>query len=395
MAKPIFEPGLSSLIWPMSNEQFLAEYWQKKPLLVRGSPERLEHLQRAYRDFDLVALLKRADLDDVRVIPREQPAIAPRQNHDIGTLLTLYDAGVQLYIGTSHLDEVGPWLRALTRDIDIIGFRARGDIYATRRGGGIGLHFDANDNFTIQLQGSKTWRYSVHEHYHKPLSNFATGGPQRLPYDPTYRTVIPRKVKRDLATVTLRPGDMLYTPVGFWHGTDAPQHSLSFNMSLAPLPWSNVLLDALKPLLNRSPAWRTTATRDADACAARLAELVHIVQGLQPEDVLRTVRTRARAPGAVESSTMLRRNPLVWWHTPTPARKDEVVIELVFPDQTVRKLTVARIFLSLLGKLPSDGRTFRASSVLSRWRHDRDDGLAFLHALLVTGLLTEAPSSTR
>lgn len=393
MKTPIFEPGLASLVWPLSREQFLDEYWQKKPLLLRGSSERLERLASVYNDFNLVEMLRRADLEDVRTIARKQPAIASQQTHDIGTLLTLYEAGVQLYIGTSHLDEVKPWLDALTCDIGIIGFRARGDIYATEKGGGIDLHFDANDNFTIQLQGRKTWRYSLHEHYDKPLSNFSVGEPQRLSYDPTYRTAIPRKVFEDLKTVTLKPGDMLYTPVGFWHGTDTPRHSLSFNISLAPMPWSNVLLEALKPLLNRSPAWRATATRDPVACAERLADLAHALRDLHPDDLLRTVRTRASGPDVIEDTTRLRRNPLVWWHTPTPTRKDEVRIELVFPDQTVRKLTVARTFLSLLGKLPSDGRHFTARSILSRWRHDREDGLAFLHALVVTGLLSEAPDA--
>ncbi|GAB4527268.1 MAG: hypothetical protein Tsb0020_44820 [Haliangiales bacterium] len=421
MTQPTFEPGLEAMVWPISRAEFLAEYWQKKPLLVRGSVARLASVARLYgceaeadadadagggdepaeRDrrpvaasagggFDLVEILRRANLEDTRVILRPTPAVMPAQTHDIGTLLTMYNAGIQLYISTSGADGVQSWIDALARDIGIVGSRGRGDIYATKTGGGVDMHFDCNDNFTIQLAGAKQWRYSKTEHYEKPLHNYYKSEPQRLSFDPTYHSAVPAAVLDDLETVTLEAGDMLYTPVGFWHETKATAQSLSFNLSLSPMPWSNVLLQALQPLLNDSPAWRATAMRDPDECGQRIAALIDALQATRPEDFLRTARTRADAPDEITADTVLRRNPLVWWHTPTPTATDTARIEVVFPDTTLRKLTVDNMFLSLLTELPTGGRPFAVRALLSRWPHDSDEGCEFLHALVTIGLLSVA-----
>ena len=61
----VIEPGLSSLIWPVSIETFLSSYYSKRPLAshVNGSERRsnrLQRLQKEMHDFDVPSLIREA-----------------------------------------------------------------------------------------------------------------------------------------------------------------------------------------------------------------------------------------------------------------------------------------------------------------------------------------------
>src|SRR5436190_351896 len=110
MNAPALRPELKTLIWPHSEEEFFAHYWEKKHFFVAGGAERLEHLRRGFGGFE--------------------PA-DPR---------------------------LKPWYDAYTGSFSPVPNRSVVTAFCSPGGHGTSMHFDRQDVFNVQLTGRKTWR---------------------------------------------------------------------------------------------------------------------------------------------------------------------------------------------------------------------------------------------
>src|SRR5690606_25462292 len=284
-----FAPGLAALVAPLGAEEFMASYWQRRPLHVAGTPARLNHVARMLFDLDLAQILAAADLHGTMVQPtleRQRAPLAkpgPRPAPEPAAFMALYERGNQLYIAGSGIPGVDEWIEQLSQDLGRLWSAGRGDIYATRTGGGADLHFDRNDNFTIQLRGRKLWMFSSELDYEAPLHNSDERG---LAYDPSFAFNPASVDPSQLASVMLEPGDMFYMPRGCLHGTRADEDSLSFNLSLGAQSWADVVLEGLQAWLIRDPAWRRGATARLEAATDRLDALRELLDHVRGTDLL-------------------------------------------------------------------------------------------------------------
>lgn len=191
-------PPLRRLLGGLDPAQFLRDYWQKKPLLVRRAIPELEH----WLDPDgLFALAARDEVESRLVrqqgtrwhlehgpFPATQRQRLPRRNW------SLLVQGVNL------------WLEAGDRLLDRFNFipYARLDdlmVSFAPAGGGVGPHFDSYDVFLIQGLGRRRWEISGQRDL-----DLVEDAPLR----------ILQRFRVDESWV-LEPGDLLYLPPQYAH----------------------------------------------------------------------------------------------------------------------------------------------------------------------------------
>ncbi len=212
-ASPLSEP--LTLLGGLSPETFMAQHWQKKPLLIRQAvPGVQPPLSRA-------ALFELAGSEEVesRLIVREVASAAgkpgtkaskaaakpewtmrqgPLNRRAIPKLdqpqWTLLVQGLDLHVPAAH---------ELLKQFRFVPDARLDDVmisYATE-GGGVGPHFDSYDVFLLQVQGSRRWRI----------------GPLK---DATLQEGMPLKILSHFEPEEewlLEPGDMLYLPPQWAH----------------------------------------------------------------------------------------------------------------------------------------------------------------------------------
>jgi 50S ribosomal protein L16 3-hydroxylase len=131
---------------------------------------------------------------------------------------------------------------------------------------GFGWHYDAEDVFILQTQGSKEWQLRKNTVNPWPLV-------ETLPADMRYdREIMP------LMRCNLAAGDWLYIPAGYWHRTQAGEESISLSVGILSATAIDVY-DFLRPYLLSSLRWRQRLPATGDSSP------------LSPDDLLRSFRT--------------------------------------------------------------------------------------------------------
>jgi 50S ribosomal protein L16 3-hydroxylase len=185
-----------TLLGGLTPEQFLRDYWHKKPLLIRQA---IPQMQAILSRDALVALAARDDVESRLVSyfdQRWQMQSGPLKKRPAFTkkAWTLLVQGVNL-----HEDAAD----ALLRQFRFLPDARLDDLmisYATE-GGGVGPHFDSYDVFLLQAHGQRRWRI----------------GEQT---DLSIVENVPLKILRDFQPeqeFILEPGDMLYLPPHYAH----------------------------------------------------------------------------------------------------------------------------------------------------------------------------------
>lgn len=228
--------SLDRLLGGITPEAFLAEYWQKKPLLVRQAlPGFGDWLDRdglselALRDdaeSRLVRFIRGQCLLDHGPFEADDLAGLPKKNWSL------------LVSGVNHFLPEGD---ALLHAFDFIPLARLDDLMVSFAppGGGVGPHFDSYDVFLIQGQGRRRWEISAQEDL-----EVMDGAPLRI-------------LKRFTAEQSweLEPGDMLYLPPQYAHNgvalTDCMTWSVGFRIPTAADMignFLNYLYDRLTPI---------------------------------------------------------------------------------------------------------------------------------------------------
>jgi len=185
---------------PLPAETFLAEVWQRKPLLMRGAARGLEH-----PDPDTLAGLALEDCVESRLMTgadkgpwnvqqgpftAEDFAILPRQNWTL-LVQSVDHFMTEVSLLLDHFRFLPGWR---LEDIMLS--------YAVK-GGSVGPHYDRYDVFLIQASGHRRWKIGPHCDDHSP----------RLPHD-QLRLLADMPVEEEFL---VGPGDVLYLPPGVGH----------------------------------------------------------------------------------------------------------------------------------------------------------------------------------
>lgn len=223
-------PTLADLLSPIDLDTFLSEYWEKKPLHVRG-PE---------RNFD--ALLSLADLDTILAYtfaPNVAPyatahASSPQPQMEPASFtkpLERLRAGETVLIGSLHLR--WPPIAVLCRETRATLRHPVGatSVLTPGREHGLALHYDLPSVLVMQLHGEKEWQlYEPLDDKPMSIRPLAEAEVEGLPY----------------RSIWLRPGDVLYVPRGLPHrcySGDGP--SLHLSMYIDVLTWKDLLAQVL------------------------------------------------------------------------------------------------------------------------------------------------------
>lgn len=195
-------------------EQFLSEYWQKKPLLVRNAMPEIASLlepndvmELALEEHVTARLIKQKDRDPNQWSVKSSPLLKA----DFQKMPKLWTLLVQA------VDHYSFDLSALWKKFPFIPQWRRDDIMVSYapQGGSVGKHFDFYDVFLVQGYGHRRWQLGQMCDTETP---FVPGQPLKL---------LP-EIKVNFDEV-LAPGDLLYVPPGLAHYGVAEDDCLTYS----------------------------------------------------------------------------------------------------------------------------------------------------------------------
>ena len=220
------------ILGDLTADQFLAEYWQKKPLLIRNA---IPNFEPPINGDDLAGLSLEAEVESRLVIgddwalehgPFEESRFAslPEQNW------SLLVQGVDLWV---------PEVADLLSSFDFLPSWRVDDIMVSyaEDGGNVGPHFDYYDVFLIQGEGQRHWQIGQ-------LCSEAD-----LHTDSTALKILKNLEVSD--EWTLNPGDMLYLPPKIAHHGVAIGQCTTFSVGFRAPAATEMLDDLATELLSR------------------------------------------------------------------------------------------------------------------------------------------------
>lgn len=193
-----------------SLEDFLAHYWQQKPVVIRQG---FEHFSDLISPDALAGLACEEEVESRLVYKKDgawQAEVGPFESYE-----HLGEEGWCLIV--QAVNHWSPEVAALIAPFSFIPKWRLDDVmisYATP-GGGVGPHIDLYDVFICQGSGRRHWRVGDLGNHRQFAAHAAL-----LHTDP-FDAII---------DVELLPGDILYIPPGFPHDGVTLEHSMSFSV---------------------------------------------------------------------------------------------------------------------------------------------------------------------
>lgn len=262
----------------MSPQEFLRDYWQKRPLLIRNafpgfeSPISPEDLAGLACEDGVLARIVAYERERDKWLLRHGPfpeSMFPRMPHHDWTLLVQdvdkWDADIAGLL--RHFDFLPRW----RIDDIMVSFAAPG--------GSVGAHIDQYDVFLLQAHGRRRWQIDDRPH---PPVHYRLDTELRLlqRFDPSHDWI-------------LGPGDMLYLPPGVPHHGVAEDACLTFSVGMrAPSAaelmgdWIDAMIaDADESLRYRDPDLTVPAdAHEIDATAmSRVVEALNALRTNDPD----------------------------------------------------------------------------------------------------------------
>lgn len=225
------------LLAPVTPDTFFADYYEKEPLHVEGTPEKAAGVC-SWEDFNELihktgiwsAETFKMVIDTERVAPRDYCERAP--GRDGGSLYVPQSRKVQKQLDNGAsivldlVETLTPGIRAVAEALEMaLATRVMCNLYCSQnQRRAFPSHFDTMEVFALHTEGRKTWR--VYEgRFQDPLEK---PGYDHTSFTPAHHDKAKGGV---LMEVEMKPGDLLYLPKGWYHdalaSSDACLH-LSF-----------------------------------------------------------------------------------------------------------------------------------------------------------------------
>jgi hypothetical protein len=289
---------LSDLIAPLPVSDFLGQFWQKRhfhaPAPASGAHPFHAKLLALLGSFEVPHLLTLAS--EITAFGYAGARTDRRDQVTAAQALELYDRDFTLYFTLGKSAPLRELAATVARDAGISTLSACASVFASKTSGGLRNHFDNNENFTVQLAGSKVWTIWPNTVVDNPIHAYRRGEPLIVPDAGMYIDARASSAPLGPGTdVAMTPGAILYHPRGSWHATRAASESVSLNVCLEPMTWFDVLFGAVSARLTASTALRTIVpalqtTNDLGEIARRVGGMVgaahKAMAELTPEDAV-------------------------------------------------------------------------------------------------------------
>lgn len=198
-----------SILGELSHAEFMRDYWQKKPLLIRQAIPNFKPLISRSSLFELAS---KNDVDARLITHAKQQW--DMQHGPFNTLPAITKKGWTLLVQGVNLQDES--VDALLRQFRFISDTRLDDLmisYATDTGG-VGPHFDSYDVFLLQAHGKRRWQISAQK-------------------DLTLVPDLPLKILNNFQIeeeFILEPGDMLYLPPHYAHDGVAMGECMTYSI---------------------------------------------------------------------------------------------------------------------------------------------------------------------
>lgn len=229
---------LAQLLHPITPEEFLSDYWEQKPLLVRrGKPDYYRDVLDR-RTIDRVITTMHPKFPDVQIINAKQDLTTndycfPSGLVDVARFYQQFEAGGTILVG--HLEERDETMANICRSLEReMSARFQANIYLTPADSkGFKRHWDGHDVFVLQAEGKKHWRvYDEQvvlplkgEHFNPNVANTT--------HEPTMDFV-------------LEAGDLFYLPRGIMHDAVTDEgHSLHATVGIFCVSWAELMMETI------------------------------------------------------------------------------------------------------------------------------------------------------
>ena len=325
--------ALTRSLEPVSSSRFLADYWERRPLVVgRDEPGRFDDLLSAsdvehlvssaglrYPAFRLVKEGERFSAGDYTTDVPWRP-VPFSGTADVERVAAEWANGATIVLQGLHLH--WPPLAAFCRALELeLAHPVQANAYYTPKASqGLAVHHDTHDVLVLQVSGEKRW----------------------LVYEPVLELPLrDQRYSRELGEpgavvedVVLRAGDTLYLPRGWMHeAVTSATDSLHLTIGINVYTWLDAVRAALEECADEVE-YRHSVSDDGVPPEGLLDA---IAERLSPEAVLRRRRERfvqTRRPILHGQLTQLR---LLESLTPQTAveRRPTVVAELTTDDSAV------------------------------------------------------------
>ncbi|WP_301098238.1 cupin domain-containing protein [Otariodibacter sp.] len=274
----------------ISPEDFLQNYWQKQPLLIRNG---LPQIVGLFEPQDIIELAQEEDVTS-RLIKTYQTKDgdkwslkrSPLSVKDFDDLPERWSVLVQ------NLEQWSPELGTLWQAFSFLPQWQRDDIMVSyaQAGGSVGKHYDEYDVFLVQGYGHRRWQLGK---WCDPSTEFQPNQPIRI-FDDMGELILDE---------VLSPGDVLYVPSRLAHYGVAQDDCLTFSFGLRFPNAADLLENLCKTLEHQtnimantqftvpfrlSPQNQPTALLDPQMVAILKTQLIELLQHSNQFDELFT-----------------------------------------------------------------------------------------------------------
>ena len=322
-------PDLDSLLHPMSSTDFLTFCFRKKAVHItcesgsedEHSVKRVSGLRDEMCCLDPEEILRETSSENIFLWLREKGNRKSGKNGeefiqsieiaDTDTAIALHKTAghatycrappkVEQSLVASLLRATGLGCGQYDPSGDSMVCMGRGEVetFISTDGHVTNWHFDFQENFTIQLSGTKRWTIQAGTiqdpvrgctpHYASKEAVEAQLKAAHL-FDRKFRFGYPETgvtALGDVVSITIKPGDVFYFPAGMWHKIETIEPGVSINVSLMASNYATVTSQALLHFLHKDKRWRAPIINNPTTSAVSylkelLEELPSYIQELE------------------------------------------------------------------------------------------------------------------
>jgi hypothetical protein len=281
---------LVALLAPITPEVFMAEYWGRKPLLIKGGPDKLRRcIPGGFTADDFHRIVREGAAKNISA-----PVVAEPSN----ALEAIFVGGRNLALEAIRDPRLATLAAALKTQL-----RHSGEAYfaasLSQQDNGWPLHVDKASILSFQCEGRKRFVISAQPVVEWPRGSIIfrdDGAVASYLYNPEPWEELERVDLSALIEMTLEPGDILYWPAGTLHATQSlSPTTLNLNLGFHHANFLELITRALEGMLISNPSWRYLLPSSVASApgrlpvdvveffGARLAELRDTLDAISPE----------------------------------------------------------------------------------------------------------------